>query len=132
MWSVRIRTPLQLDISAVKSQIRTSTINELLEKVRKNNYGKYLRRLTATRLRGFVGQSVSFDFPVTALIGPNGGGKTTILGAAACAYRTIAPRRFFAKSGLLDDSMADWSIEYEIVDKTLRPHDAVRRTASFK
>ena len=116
----------------MQSQIRTSTINELLEKVRKNSYGRYLRRLTAIRLRGFVGQSVSFDFPVTAIIGPNGGGKTTILGAAACAYRNIAPRRFFAKSGLLDNSMSDWSIEYEIVDKTLSTHDTVRRTASFK
>ncbi len=116
----------------MQSQIRQSKINELLEKVRKNSYGKYLRGLTATKLRGFVGQHVSFDFPVTALIGPNGGGKTTLLGAAACAYKKIAPRRFFAKSGLLDDSMADWTIEYEVVDKTLSSNDLVRRTAGFK
>ena len=33
-------------------------------------------------VRAFQGQEVSFDFPVTALIGPNGGGKATVLDEA--------------------------------------------------
>ncbi|CAL8973523.1 hypothetical protein RHODGE_RHODGE_02422 [Rhodoplanes serenus] len=116
----------------LKTQIRTSTINNLLEKSAQKNYGKYLSKLIIKKVRGFTDQPVAFDFPVTAIIGPNGGGKTTVLGAAACAYKDVTPRRFFAKSGIYDESMLDWSIEYEIVDRALNPKDSIRRTANFK
>jgi hypothetical protein len=116
----------------IKSEIRHSTINNLLDKASNRNYGQYLAKLILKQVRGFTDEPVSFDFPVTAIIGPNGGGKTTILGAAACAYKTVAPRRFFAKSGLYDASMQDWSIEYELIDRSVSKKDAVRRTANFK
>lgn len=115
-----------------RSQVRDSTINALTEKVKKRSYGKYLSKVTLQKLRGFENAIINFEFPVTAIVGPNGGGKTTILGAAACAYKDIAPRRFFAKSGPLDNSMADWSIEYEIVDRVVNSNDVIRRTASFR
>jgi predicted ATPase len=115
-----------------KSQVRAGLVNELLEKAASRNYGHYLPKLTLKRVRGFIDQPVSFDFPVTAIIGPNGGGKTTVLGAAACAYKDVSPRRFFAKSGIYDESMQDWSIEYEIIDRDLNNRDSIRRTASFK
>ncbi|MEU6696567.1 AAA family ATPase [Pseudonocardia sp. NPDC046786] len=73
------------------------------------------------RMRSLADTEVRFDFPVTAIVGPNGGGKSTVLGAAACAYKDVAPKRFFAKSGKLDDSMANWQSEYELVDKRSAP-----------
>lgn len=115
-----------------KSEIRHSDIDNLLSKVSKGNYGKYLKKVTLRKLRGFVDREIIFDFPVTALVGPNGGGKTTVLGAAALAYRNVPPGRFFAKSGKYDDSMRNWSIEYELIDRTLNPKLPVTRTASFK
>lgn len=114
------------------SEIRDSQINQLLEKAANRNYRQYLPKLVLRRVRGFADEPISFDFPVTALIGVNGGGKTTILGAAACAYLSVSPRRFFAKSGKYDESMQDWSIEYEIVDKDRDPRESFHRTASFK
>lgn len=115
-----------------KSEIRDSTINSLLEKAQNRNYHQFLAKLNLKKVRGFADEPVSFDFPVTALIGPNGGGKTTVLGAAACAYKSITPRRFFAKSGKYDESMQDWSIEYELVDREISPRESFRRTATFK
>lgn len=115
-----------------RSQVRDGVITALQQRVEARNYLRYLPKLTLKKVRGFVDQPVSFDFPVTAVIGPNGGGKTTVLGAAACAYKDVSPRRFFAKSGTYDESMQDWSIEYELVDKQLNARDIVRRTASFK
>lgn len=115
-----------------KSEIRDSTINGLLEKAANRNYGRYLTKIVLKHVRGFNNEPVSFDFPVTALIGPNGGGKTTILGAAGCAYKSISPKRFFAKSGKYDETMQDWSIEYELIDRELNKKDAIRRTASFR
>jgi predicted ATP-dependent endonuclease of OLD family len=115
-----------------KSEIRDSTITGLLEKAEGKKYDKYLPKLLLKPVRGFNDETVTFDFPVTAIVGPNGGGKTTILGAAACAYKSIQPRRFFAKSGKYDEAMKDWTIEYEVIDRKLNPKDAIRRTASFK
>lgn len=115
-----------------RSEIRDSTIAALHDKVRERNYGQYLVRLTLASARGFDNQEVRFDFPVTAIIGPNGGGKTTVLGAAACAYKDTQPRQFFAKSGRYDDSMQNWAIEYELIDRSINPTSSLRRTASFR
>lgn len=116
----------------MESQIRPSQIRSLIDKVSKENYDKYLRKIILRRARSLKDAVVSLDFPVTAIVGPNGGGKTTVLGAAACAYRNVKPRRFFAKSGKYDDSMANWVIEYEIIDKSIRPTGGIQRTASFR
>lgn len=123
--------PLQPQQPPFKSEIRSSSVIKLLEKVKQGNYGKYLRSLTVRKLRGLENERVSFDFPVTALIGPNGEGKTTILGAAACAYQSIKPHQYFAKSGKLDESMKDWGVEYEIIDRPLKSKGTVRRAANF-
>lgn len=115
-----------------RSEIRDTTINSLLEKAANRNYGQYLPKMIMRRVRGFVDEPVAFDFPVTAIIGPNGGGKTTVLGSAACAYKAISPRRYFAKSGKYDETMQDWVIEYEIIDRKMSPKELVRRTANFR
>jgi predicted ATPase len=118
-------------MSGYRSEIRDSDIRHLEEKVAAGSYDTYLRRITLKHVRGFSDRVVSFDFPVTALVGPNGGGKSTILGAAGLAYKVIAPGAFFAKSGRYDASMKDWAIEYELIDKKLNPRLPLQRTASF-
>lgn len=118
-------------MATYKSQIRQSAINALREKVARKNYGKYLLKINLVHIRGLRDQAINFEFPVTALIGPNGGGKTTILGAAATAYSSIKPRQFFTKSGRFDESMANWRMEYELIDRDVNRNDTFRRTAAF-
>lgn len=118
-------------VSEFMSEIRDSDLKKLEDKVAAGDYGSYLKRVTLKRVRGFRDRAITFDFPVTALVGPNGGGKSTILGAAGLAYKSVAPGTFFAKSGKYDASMKDWAIEYELIEKTLNPRIAVQRTASF-
>lgn len=115
-----------------RSEIRPSEINQLLEKARDRNYGKYLSAIDLTYVRGVREQRVSFDFPVTAIIGTNGGGKTTILGAAGLIYRSVPPARFFSKGGKYDNTMQDWRIGYEIIDRTQNKSSTTSRTASFR
>lgn len=117
--------------ATLKSEIRDSTITALLERVRKRGYTRYLSAMRLVKLRGFQDAEIRFDFPVTALIGPNGAGKTTVLGAAGLIYESVAPRRFFAKSGAYDGSMRGWKIEYELIDRTRSGSPTVSRTASY-
>jgi len=55
-------------------------------------------------LRGFTGQAINFNFPVAAIVGENGTGKSTILKVAACAYEnkssegTYYPSTFFIQT----------------------------------
>ena len=114
-----------------KSEIRVSQIKKLEDKVRGLNYEKYLYKVNLVKCRAFENQMVKFDFPVTALIGPNGGGKTTILGACALIYDTIAPRQFFTRNKQLDEEMKNWSISYDLIDRTKGKSELIKRTASF-
>ena len=114
-----------------QSEIRPSQINDLLEKVQNKNYGKYLLKISIEKARAFKEKSITFDFPVTAIVGVNGGGKTTVLGAAACAYKTVKPSLFFAKRGRFDSSMQNWKFEYELIEKEIKPLDSIRRIAKF-
>lgn len=114
-----------------KSEIRPSEINLLQDKAQKLNYEKYLRKVNLIKCRAFIDQTIEFDFPVTALIGPNGGGKTTILGACALLYDSMSPRQFFTRNKQLDEEMKNWSIAYEALDRTKNKNDMVKRTASF-
>ncbi|MGW6687858.1 ATP-dependent nuclease [Streptomyces sp. NPDC054961] len=116
---------------SVKNEIRNSDIAALAARVNKKAYDKYLRRVRLVKLRGFTNKEVTFDFPVTALVGPNGAGKTTILGAAALIHSKVLPRQFFAKSGKYDDSMKNWRVEYEILDKREQSSTTISRTASY-
>ena len=47
---------------------------------------KFLDSITLTGIRSWTGETISFRFPVVAIVGENGTGKSTILNAAACAY----------------------------------------------
>lgn len=111
--------------------IREGTLVDLKERVRDQKFARYLSKVRMTRVRSLIDQSVSFDFPVTAVIGPNGGGKSTVLGAAALAYQDIKPRTFFAKSHIGDDSMQDWSIHYEIIDRSIQSDGPIQRISKF-
>lgn len=119
-------------MTGYRNEIRDSDIRYLEDKVNAGNYGSYLRRITLRRVRGFSDRVISLDFPVTALVGPNGGGKSTILGAAGLVYDGVAPGTFFAKSGRYDASMKDWILEYEVIDKELSKRLSLQRTASFR
>ena len=114
------------------TEIRDSTKTELLDKVRRLDYGKYLYKASIEKIRGFVGEDITFEFPVTALIGPNGSGKSSVLGVAGCAYKPIKPGGFFPKSTVGDESMSGWRVGYELVDKQLNPRQLVKRTSNFR
>jgi predicted ATPase len=102
-----------------RSEIRDSVIESLLKKVGQRSYQYYLLSVTLEKIRLFAGARITFDFPVVALIGPNGGGKTTVLAACQSIYASARRRDLFQQSVIGDETPIDWTIEYEIVDRAI-------------
>lgn len=63
---------------------------KLLERWESNSYGKpALKKMDINGLRGLHNFSIKFNYPVVAIAGENGTGKSTILGCVACAYHSV-------------------------------------------
>lgn len=64
------------------------------------NFGHCLRNISVSGFRG-INAKLSFDYPVTAITGLNGAGKSTFGQLALCAYRKISTelnaKRFYVK-----------------------------------
>lgn len=115
----------------MKTHIRDSEIRNLFEKVRKENYNKYLKEVTVENLRIFENATISFDFPITALIGSNGSGKTTLMTASACIYQSVKPSDFFTKSSL-DKTLQNAKIRFDIIDKKELPKGTLKASISHR
>lgn len=106
-----------------------------------NNYGKikkmfdegqwskFLRKITISNLHGFNDTTIEFRFPVCAIIGENGIGKSTFLKAAACAYKNknskdFYPSKLFVNTQWDEKSIKDAEIFYKIIEG-----DAERETS---
>lgn len=76
-------------------------INEILSKKNEGQFPNYIDRITFPFYAN-LGQmsSITFDFPLTVFIGPNGCGKSTVLYALYGAVRTKTPRRFWFSSSI--------------------------------
>ncbi|RYF23423.1 MAG: AAA family ATPase [Oxalobacteraceae bacterium] len=63
------------------------------------NFGASLNRIQLDGFRGIT-EEISFDYPITAITGMNGSGKSTIGQLALCGYRvptTSSGKRFYAR-----------------------------------
>lgn len=58
------------------------------------SWPKRLEWVEITGVRGWTGQRIDFQFPITALVGENGSGKSTVLQAAAASYRSTPKDRY--------------------------------------
>ena len=56
---------------------------------------QFLEMLEINGLRGWTGQSINFNFPVVAIVGENGSGKSTALKVAACAYENKVASKIY-------------------------------------
>ena len=69
--------PLSAEMRRLKNKWVTGT-----------GWPKRLEWLEIHGIRGWIGQRIDFPFPIVALVGENGSGKSTVLQAAAAMYRS--------------------------------------------
>lgn len=53
-----------------------------------NGWPQRLEWMEISGIRGWTGQRIEFRFPIVAVVGENGAGKSTILQAAAASYKS--------------------------------------------
>lgn len=85
----------------------------------KGEWKQFLNSVTISNIHGWHGQEMLFQFPVVAVVGSNGLGKSTFLKAAACAYDNTAGNNFYPSKMYMSthwdaDALNDASIEYEV------------------
>jgi len=61
-------------------------INRIKKQFNSGRFPKFLKSITIDGLRGLNNVKIEFKFPIVAIVGENGTGKSTFLKAAACAY----------------------------------------------
>ena len=92
---------------------------------------KRLEWIEISGLRGWVGQRIEFQFPIVAISGENGSGKSSILQAAASVYRDEYARdskyasEFFPNTAW--DSISNAAIRFSIREGQRRTESSIRK-----
>ena len=93
-------------------------INSIRTQFQAGQWAQFLESVSINGLRGWTDQSVNFNFPVVAIVGENGTGKSTLLKTAACAYANmVESKRFYPSSFFVDthwDRIENVALNYRI------------------
>lgn len=79
-------------------------IRQLENRWQSSRFPKHLNSLEIKNIRGWTGQRVEFQFPIVAIVGENGMGKSTIIQAAAAIYKAPNGGRGFFASDFFPDT----------------------------
>lgn len=98
-----------------------SDISELRRQFGEGHWKKFIKSIKINNLHGWNGQTINFNFPICAIVGENGIGKSTFVKAAACAYQnmgmqTFYPSKMFVKTQWDSQSIENAYIEYNILE----------------
>lgn len=96
----------------------------------RGEWKKFIKSIKIDNIHGWHGQEIEFEYPVVAIVGENGIGKSTFLKAAACAYKIensnndFYPSKMFMSTQWDKEALDGAVIEYKIREgdqtKTLR------------
>ena len=97
--------------------MRKQEINRIRDQFDGGQWPQFLEFIEIDGLRGWKGQSVHFRFPIAAVVGENGTGKSTVLKVAASAYipkkgKGYYPSEFFQSTHW--DNIQGVSLSYRI------------------
>jgi predicted ATPase len=94
---------------------------------------KRLEALEITGMRGWHNQRIDLQFPIVAIVGENGSGKSTVLQCAASVYQADHKRETYFPSDFFPDTpwerIKDAAINYSYREGTTSRQDSLRKTA---
>lgn len=84
-----------------------------------SEWKQYIKSIKITNIHGWTGQEIAFNFPVVAIVGENGIGKSTFLKASVCAYKnkngqTFYPSKMFVSTRWDATGLQNAIIEYKV------------------
>jgi len=99
-------------------------MREIQEIMRQFDHGngewqQFIKSIKINNIHGWTNQEMNFRFPVVAVVGENGIGKSTFLKAAVCAYENKGAKNFYPSNMFMSTqwdaaAMAGATIEYKI------------------
>lgn len=93
-------------------------VNTIRSQFQSGHWPQFLQMVQIDGLRGWTGQAVELNFPVVAVVGENGTGKSTLLKVAACVYdnedkdKRFYPSIFFVET--VWDQIQGVKIDYRV------------------
>ncbi|OOQ62184.1 ATP-dependent nuclease [Mucilaginibacter pedocola] len=82
------------------SDVRSALLSKFNSSIYRN-FGAFLKEITIEGFRGIT-ETINFEFPITAISGFNGAGKSTIGQIAVCAYKTPSTDRIYKRKYIKD------------------------------
>ena len=100
-------------------------VKEIHEIMRQFDHGygewkQFIESIKISNIHGWNGQEMKFEFPVVAVVGENGIGKSTFLKAALCAYKkdktkmAYYPSKLFVNTQWDETALNGATIEYRV------------------
>ena len=94
--------------------VLSKEIRKLENNWNNGQFPKHLEYLELTNLRGWTGQRIEFKFPIVAIVGENGMGKSTIIQSAAAIYKPPTGATGYFASTFFPDTAWEELSEIEI------------------
>ncbi len=118
----------------VREEEKLRRMGELQELFKAYDHGngpwyQYLKTIKVSNIHGWYDQEIEFRFPIVAIVGENGIGKSTFLKAAVCAYKNSSGKDFYPSKMFMStqwdrDGLQGAMIEYQVklgsVQKTIK------------
>lgn len=100
------------------SQNLSPEIKKIRSKIITERWPRYIDKISIFGLHGLNNKTINFDFPICAIVGENGTGKSTLLKIIACAYKSpdksdsLFPSEFFPDTAW--DRLTKIKLTYQI------------------
>lgn len=94
-------------------------ISRIRQQFQSGQWPQFVEHIEIHNIRSWKGQGINFMYPITAIVGENGTGKSTVLKSLACCYEhpTLIKKTYYPSQFFIDtqwETLTDCKITYRI------------------